>query len=684
MKSVSELLHRTPWWGLILAGLATFFGLVFFAAPYHVLQYREGGKTAEESRAIKREIDNAFAENAINLGRGVVRGMIARTHDPERRAELEQALQGLEEARTELREAGSAVLQAKREALDAAREATRNVQSAVSNAQREAMNALKGEKSPEAAAALKSLEDSLRDAKRNEREALRSLKRAERGTTLSIGPRSGGKPALEIDLDLNEKTLPDAALPQPPVPPVPGAAATAPLPPISPEQAIRIRRGVTGDMYRMGVGAALIIILIPLFIVAIVIKFFADRSHASQRVAEMKRKEADYHRMSQQVTEAKLAALQAQVEPHFLYNTLASVQALTEVDPARANEMTGHLIQYLRNALPKMRESVSTVGQEVELVRAYLSILQMRMGERLAFTIAVPESLAAMPFPPLMLPSLVENAIKHGLEPQREGGTVEISATLANGRLRMVVADTGRGFSDVPGAGVGLANIRERLAALYGDAAHLTLEANSPRGVVATIEVPAEGTRSGAGTGGSSAQARDGATAPAATAVPLPPPVPPIVPPPAAPATFWTRTWEILVKVERAWRMTLYYFWLVMVGVAAVVAIGFFIAAAVGEVPMVIENETITGPAGVLFALAAAMLGFLVGSLALAIVALVLYGLGFFLFGLAIFVICIVLIALSPILAPFALLGLLIWWMARRRKAARLPGPERVEPTLAK
>src|SRR5678815_4848601 len=123
------------------------------------------------------------------------------------------------------------------------------------------------------------------------------------------------------------------------------------------------------------------------FILVVVSKFFIDRSRAAQRVAELKRKEADYARMSQQVTEAKLSALQAQVEPHFLYTTLASVQALTEVDPQQANAMTGHLIQYLRNALPKMRESVSTVGQEVELVRAYLNILQMRMGKRLALSL---------------------------------------------------------------------------------------------------------------------------------------------------------------------------------------------------------------------------------------------------------------------------------------------------------
>ena len=132
-------------------------------------------------------------------------------------------------------------------------------------------------------------------------------------------------------------------------PPAPPEVVSPSLPP---EVVTRIRRDVTGDMYRIGIGAGLILILLPLFILVIVTKFFSDRSRASLRVADAKRKEAEYHRMGQQVTEAKLAALQAQVEPHFLYNTLASVQALTEVDPAKASEMTGHLIQYLRNALP--------------------------------------------------------------------------------------------------------------------------------------------------------------------------------------------------------------------------------------------------------------------------------------------------------------------------------------------
>src|SRR5205814_8787937 len=134
---------------------------------------------------------------------------------------------------------------------------------------------------------------------------------------------------------------------------------------------------VSGDLRRMGVGAGLILLFIPIFIPTVIAKIFIDRARAAQRLAEAKKQESEFHRMSQQVTEAKLQALQAQVEPHFLYNTLASVQALTEVDPQRANQMTGHLIQYLRSALPKMRESVSTVAQEMELARDYLNILQM-------------------------------------------------------------------------------------------------------------------------------------------------------------------------------------------------------------------------------------------------------------------------------------------------------------------
>lgn len=664
MKSVSEALHRTPWWALLFGGVATLAALAAFVTPYHIIQYRDDGKTAEETRAIKREIDNTFAENAINLGRGVIRGMLARTTDPERRAELEQALAGLEEARQELREAGSEVLRAKREALEGAREATRGIREAVRNAQRETERALK-ESGPEGEAALKAMERELKKAERAERESERALRRAEKGTSITIGPRKGDRPAIQIELD----SPPPPGAPPAALPPPPGAApgeVQPPAPPTLPPDVVnRIRRDVTGDMYRIGIGAAMILVLIPLFIVAVVVKFFGDRSRASQREADVKRREAEYHRMGQQVTEAKLAALQAQVEPHFLYNTLASVQALTEVDPAKASEMTGHLILYLRNALPKMRESVSTVGQEVELARAYLNILQMRMGKRLAFEIDVPQELMETPFPPLMLPSLVENAIKHGLEPQREGGTVRIAAALAGGRLALSVADTGRGFSETPGAGVGLANIRERLAALYGETARLTLVANEPQGVVATIDVPAEGTRSAA----------------ASQAASLEVPPPPSPPPAAAPKTgFWPRTWQALATLERVWRKALYYLYIGLVLVAAVAGIAGVVAVAVGVLPVTLGEDVLGGPLGVLVAFAGAIIAFVAVSAALAIAVAVIYGLGFFMFGLFVFVAFTAVLSLSIGLSPLILVGLLVWWIVRRSRAAPAA---RVEPTMA-
>jgi len=442
-----------------------------------------------------------------------------------------------------------------------------------------------------------------------------------------------------------------------------GAAGPAivlpPVPTLRPELRQEIRRKVSGDLYRIGVGSALIILFIPLFTLAVVSKFFIDRSRAAQGEAELKRKEADYARMSQQVTEAKLSALQAQVEPHFLYNTLASVQALTEVDPQRASEMTAHLIQYLRSALPKMRDSVSTVGQEVELVRAYLNILQMRMGKRLAFEIDVPPELVEAPFPPLMLPSLVENAIKHGLEPQREGGTVRISAEAEGDRIRLVVADTGRGFGDTLASGIGLANIRERLAALYGDRATLTLEANAPQGVKATIEVPRK--REAAAP---SAAADTAATAPSA------PPARDASPASAAEPSMAARTLSAMGTAERAWRKGLSFAFVVLTVIAAVIAGLAIVGFATGLMPVTIGDEPISGASGAVIGTAIVALVFVVVVIALAIVLAVVYGLGFLFVGLAIFIPLVILVSLFPVLAPVILLGLGIWWLVRRSRQA--------------
>jgi hypothetical protein len=698
MKPLSDLLHRTPWWALILGGVAILLALAVVLTPFNLIEYRKEGATPEENRAIKREIDNTFAEGALDVARSAILTMRSATTDPARRAELDRALEELDNARTELRDSTREMRRARREAVDTAREATREAATAIEEAQRSAEAALR-EAGIESGKVKEALDQSLKAAREAEAEAGKSLPKdggaPEGKKRISIGV-GGGKPGSLVDIDISEGTPQDkrgiqihpfgeagkgkgaividlddgtkVAPPAPPAPPARGAAGDIPVPPappaivikdLPPEVRAQIRRDVSADLAKMGVGAALVLLFIPLFILLAIAKFFIDRSRAAQRVADLKRKEAEYHRMSQQVTEAKLQALQAQVEPHFLYNTLANVQALTEVDPARANTMVGHLIQYLRNALPKMRESISTVGQEIELVRAYLSILQMRMGRRLAFDISVPESLLATPFPPLMLPSLVENAIKHGLEPQREGGTVIITAQAQDGRLRLVVTDTGRGFGETVGAGVGLENIRERLAALYGETAKLTLESNSPTGVIATIEVPMDGLRQPAVPGAEAAAAQ-----------------------PAQPRTKAAKVLSAVGTAERTWRKTISFAFVAMVVVAAVVAGLAAFGFMTGHFPVQVGSETLEGPGGALLGAAGIVIAFAALVLVLAIVAAIIYGLGWLFLALAIFIPIVVVIAVSPAVAPLILLGLFIWWIFRKKKEPENAPQARVEPVM--
>ncbi len=696
MKPFSDLIHRTPWWALILGGAATLAALALFVTPFHLIEYRKEGATPEENRAIKREIDNTFAEGALGVARSAILTLRGATTDPARLAELDGALAELDSARSELREADREIRRAKREAIDNARDVTREAVTAIEEARRSAEQALK-DAGLEDEKVSRALDQSLKLAREAEEEARKATakdgKPADERKRIVIGLGSDkDKPLLDIDvskaapgekrrmeirtpgsgsgvvIDLDGATKGKAAVPPvPPVPPVPGGIQPPepPAPPaitiaeLPPEVRAQIRHNVSGDLKKIGVGAALVLLFIPLFILAVVAKFFIDRSRAAQRMADLKRKEAEYHLMSRQVTEAKLQALQAQVEPHFLYNTLANVQALTEVDPARANVMVGHLIQYLRSALPKMRESISTVGQEVELVRAYLNILQMRMGKRLAFDIAVPESLLATPFPPLMLPSLVENAIKHGLEPQREGGTVIITAQAQDGRLRLVVSDTGRGFGETVGAGVGLENIRERLRALYGESAKLTLESNSPNGVIATIEVPMDGLRAPA--------AAPGAEGPAQ---------------PAQPQTKAGKVLSAVGTAERTWRKTLSFAFVAMVVVAAVISGLLVFGVFMGEVPIQVGSEAITGPGGALLGAVGIAIAFVAVVVVLAVVTAIIYGLGWLFLGLAIFIPIVVVIAVSPALAPVILLILVIWWIFRKKKPPEKAPEERVEPVL--
>ena len=222
------------------------------------------------------------------------------------------------------------------------------------------------------------------------------------------------------------------------------------------------------------------------------VKFRETRATAALHMAE-----AERHLLSKQAIEAELKLMQAQVEPHFLFNTLASVQYLTETDPPQAGRLLGHLIGYLRAALPQLRASSTTLGKEAELARAYLNILQMRIGPRLAFDIDVPAELRDHPLPPNLLISLVENAIKHGIEPAAAGGVVSVAARRDGDALLVTVSDTGRGLEaggTTGGQGVGLSNIRERLAALYGARGRFTLQPGEQRGARATLSLPYEPT----------------------------------------------------------------------------------------------------------------------------------------------------------------------------------------------
>jgi signal transduction histidine kinase len=202
--------------------------------------------------------------------------------------------------------------------------------------------------------------------------------------------------------------------------------------------------------------------------------------------------------LKRQAQEAQLRLLQAQIEPHFLFNTLANVHSLMEHDVARARQMLASFTDYLRVSLGSMRSESSTVAQELELAQSYLQLLQGRMEDRLRFEIRADEPARRHPLPPLLLQPLVENAVMHGLEPSITGGTVWVRAQLQGATLRLEVQDDGRGLDAPPrpgarrGHGLALNNIRERLQARYGPEAQFELlpAPGGQRGTLSRITIP--------------------------------------------------------------------------------------------------------------------------------------------------------------------------------------------------
>ncbi|MEO8410631.1 MAG: histidine kinase, partial [Propionivibrio sp.] len=194
-----------------------------------------------------------------------------------------------------------------------------------------------------------------------------------------------------------------------------------------------------------------------------------------------------------------LKLLQAQIEPHFLFNTLANVGSLIDSDPALARKLLERLNDWLRVALARTRSDQASLGDELDMLSNYLEIMKIRFGERLRWRIDVGDDARRLPFPPMLLQPLVENAVRHGIEPKVGGGEIGIRAALdnsASGSLRIAVSDNGYGLlkEDQSGsAGTGLANVRARLAALFGEAGRVTLSGNADGGATATLLLPLPG-----------------------------------------------------------------------------------------------------------------------------------------------------------------------------------------------
>jgi len=222
---------------------------------------------------------------------------------------------------------------------------------------------------------------------------------------------------------------------------------------------------------------------------SIITYFFSSREQIAASEAQIQEEKIKRLTSEKKVAEANLKLLQAQIEPHFLFNTLSNVLNLLDHDVEKGKSMLVDFTRYLRTSLSKIRGQTTSLGHEMEMIQAYLNIFKVRMGDRLKFDIDLPAHLEDTPFPPMLIQPLVENAIKHGLEPKVQGGEILIRGKENDSLLRLEIIDTGMGFNPGRKDGLGLANIRERLQSLYGNDGRLVIEENQPGGVKAIIEV---------------------------------------------------------------------------------------------------------------------------------------------------------------------------------------------------
>jgi signal transduction histidine kinase len=211
-----------------------------------------------------------------------------------------------------------------------------------------------------------------------------------------------------------------------------------------------------------------------------------------QRKARERQAERERLALERDLLDARLRLLQAQIEPHFLFNTLANVLALVESGSPQAAPVLRHLIAYLRAAMPRLADAEATLDTELQLVRAYLELMRMRMPDRLQFTLAVEPELGALRFPAMALLTLVENAVKHGIDPSMTGGRIEVGGRRDGRAVTLWVADNGVGLSESAGPGTGLANVKARLQACYGNSAQIEMHEASPHGLRAELHFHCE------------------------------------------------------------------------------------------------------------------------------------------------------------------------------------------------
>jgi len=227
----------------------------------------------------------------------------------------------------------------------------------------------------------------------------------------------------------------------------------------------------------------LVLVVLPGFVLATV------RNRHYALLALKLEQDAEQARLARELSETQLRLLRAQIEPHFLFNTLGAVQQLAEQGAPRAAELTAHLIDFLRASMSDMRCEQVSLATEFGLVESYLAVMQIRMGERLRFRIDLPTRLAATQVPSMLVLTLAENAIKHGIEPSLRGGDITVTAQEDADQIRIAVHDSGVGMSDMPGNGTGLENVRSRLRLAYGESASLALSEAEP-GLLAELLIP--------------------------------------------------------------------------------------------------------------------------------------------------------------------------------------------------